>query len=223
MKKIKYLALVLIVAIVLAGVAYAAWTDTIVINTTASTGSMDVQFVADKTYAELWLWDAEEEDFVEVEEGLALTVRDKSIQVNVDDMYPGLEMGLNFRMQNFGSIPVVCENVVVDFGPNSTEALKNSMGILWFYLEVYGADGKFKENALEFYDEENPILLADLQTFLNTELPGKLELEPGDYVTLKGGSSEGNYFLKFLEDAGNDTQRANLDMTISFDWKQFNK
>ncbi len=109
MKKVKYIALVLILALGLIGGAYAAWTNQLVVNGTVATGNIDVVFTkatsddpsgqesADPGQPEGK--DVASTD-VEVWEG------GKGLTVTVNNAYPGYVSRIDYEVTNNGTVPV---------------------------------------------------------------------------------------------------------------------
>ena len=85
MKKSSFIAMVLVVALVLMGAGYAAWTDRLSINTEIKTGYLDVSFA----------------DAAVFESSNLVTTN-----VSIGNMYPGATADVTLKMTNNGTIPV---------------------------------------------------------------------------------------------------------------------
>lgn len=101
MKKTKFLALTLVVAIMLMGAGYAFWTEELKINTTVTTGMLDFEF--------------QNERVVEVSRGMdydnhsSMTADnpwndDSKLDINLYNMYPGATATVSFEVKNAGTL-----------------------------------------------------------------------------------------------------------------------
>jgi hypothetical protein len=106
-KKIAALFSALMITVVLAGVAYAHWTDSLIIEGEVNTGDIDVGLSA-------CVWVHEENwkpygkvatAYVEVLD-LAEPGPVKHVKVTVENAYPSLEVIVIFDLKNYGSVPV---------------------------------------------------------------------------------------------------------------------
>jgi hypothetical protein len=105
MKKTRLLIATLVCAVMLMGVGYAWWTDTITLGGTVATGNMDVVF----SQADLSGFDS-------IAGASALLSADKkTITCNFTNLYPGAQGILNTGITNNSSIPVKLSNVNVAF------------------------------------------------------------------------------------------------------------
>lgn len=98
MKKIKYVALVLVLAFGLIGGAYAAWTDSLGVGGTVATGDIDVQFV-DAVLCFDQDKDVATGEVKIIEEG-------KKLEITIDNYYPDAGGVVYFYVENKGSVPV---------------------------------------------------------------------------------------------------------------------
>ena len=108
----------LVVAVMAMGAGYAAWTDQLNINTTVSTGQLDVQFV-DRADTELTL-----AQHVTGDVTYPIDAQGEYDQANVvlSNLYPGATANVSLKMQNNSTIPVKM-NAIQDvrsanWGPN---------------------------------------------------------------------------------------------------------
>lgn len=114
MKRTRILALVLAVAVMMMGAGYAAWTDTLTITHTVSTGELDVMFgdgtvdfQADNDGV------AEGTGFVTTD---ANDVNSSTATVTLSNLYPGAVATVTIPVENIGSIPAKL-SVVTDGEP----------------------------------------------------------------------------------------------------------
>lgn len=115
MKRTKFLALALVVAVMMMGAGYAAWTDQLVINNSVSTGHLNVNFPEDGTV------EVYESDVAVAEDGLTRTYKeavvdadDHQVNVTIDNLYPGAVAKVTVPFYNDSTIPVKLDDV--DFG-----------------------------------------------------------------------------------------------------------
>lgn len=116
MKKTRMLIATLVCTVMLMGVGYAWWTDTITLGGTVATGHMDVIF----SQASLSGFDSI------VGASASLSDDQKTITCNFDNLYPGAQGVLNTGIINNSSIPVKLSNVNVAF-TGDVEQLKDHL------------------------------------------------------------------------------------------------
>lgn len=81
MKKTYVLLTVLLIALMTAGLSYAYWTDTLTVNGIAETGNIDVKLLPGSDY--------EFGDYNGVAQGDTYVKDDKTLAVEVNNLYPG--------------------------------------------------------------------------------------------------------------------------------------
>jgi len=121
MKKGKFLALAIMVAIMLMGAGYAYWSEKVVMNNTVKTGELDVEFV-EKEKKGLWDWTYYPK--VEINDDLhdlglseqtrrngapvavsaSISENKKTVNVTVANMYPGAGFTVKNKLENTGTI-----------------------------------------------------------------------------------------------------------------------
>ena len=228
MKKTKFLALVLVVAIMMMGAGYAYWSDTLVVNHTVKTGEFNVEFIQPKS-AEIWNWKDYNYETGQYSDEISYYVKAelsdrtaKKVEFNIENLYPGASYGTVTKMQNKGTIPAVFDSAVVTYKDNKQDILIDNLLIEFVYCKVYGLDGQEKKYDISPIWNTN---LKKLDSELNEVLKG-VKLEPGDELVL-GGESVDQY-MKFTlnEELGNDDGKAgekgNLKFSITVNWKQHN-
>jgi hypothetical protein len=96
-RRLSILAFVLVLAIASLGLAYGAWSQTLTINGTANTGTLEAHFetlvVPTDWYAKF--------------DGSTISADGKTLTLNVTNVYPGFSQAFTFDVENGGSIPVV--------------------------------------------------------------------------------------------------------------------
>lgn len=113
MKKVKFTAFIMVIAFILMGAGYAAWTDTTEINGTITTGWLDVIFEnpgsndSDGVNDPGMLYD--------VGKTKATIIGDdkKTLQVEITNGYPGYNSQVEFSLRNDSTIPVKVKEVVI--------------------------------------------------------------------------------------------------------------
>ncbi|MFZ5352000.1 MAG: SipW-dependent-type signal peptide-containing protein [Bacillota bacterium] len=215
MKKTRFIAAVLCVAIVLMGAGYAAWTDQLVINNTVKTGNLDVSFNEEYCYTQVYIGD---EDYITA----TMETSPKVLDVTIDNMYPGTEVCVNSNMSNFGTIPAKFDKATVTIDPESTQALVDAIEIPWLYYYIYDENGDYVDSGSQSF---TGVTLTNLESKINTMLAG-VQLEPGHNIVLTGepGDTMNKHFDILLPStAGDDTESGNVSFSITLDWKQFNQ
>lgn len=236
MKRTKMLALTLVVAIMLAGAGYAAWTDSYSMNTTITTGEFEVVVVGPKeenggNYNPSYISNVMYKD----EKMKTATTGAEVLEADIDkesntatytfkNLYPGANARTILRAQNTGTMSAVIQNVKVEVnqkkdgptgGPELAKAIQSE------YNVVLDPDGEKEKLA-----SDNNLTLNQLQESLNTNLRGKV-LEPGDVIQL--GSEEGDVVSDWFSfnipvDALVDDQgeKEEIQLSIRFDFVQPN-
>ncbi|MCM0649315.1 hypothetical protein NBE98_13130 [Clostridium swellfunianum] len=182
MKKTRIIAAALMAAVISAGAGYAAWTDTLNINSTASTGKMNVEFTTTKIFGQTIVPNkAELGPYL----GSTLDQTTKVVNVSLSNLYPGSGLLYAVQYENKGSIPVKIESVEVKI-PTGTFAdeMKDALVVVggythWRNGRIIGGGILPGLGAIE----QNKYHLKDLQTNLNTLLAGTT-MEVGDVISL---------------------------------------
>lgn len=231
MKKTRILAMTLILAMVLVGAGYAAWTDTVIVNNAVTTGDLKVEFVNDCKYPNASVFDNTVLPPFYLKAGI--THGAKTTTVNIEKMYPGSTALYEAKAVNLGTIPAKFDNVKVTFDGVTSQLMKDN-------LMAYGQITQWRPGHLL------PVRIAlftnvplkNLESVLNSKLSG-MELKVGDYFTfdvtdeskaelaeaLPGYSPDVNncifFHLPLSVDNTLESQTAKFDITFNF--KQFNK
>lgn len=118
MKKTKYLALVLVVAIMMMGAGYAYWTETLVINSTVKTGKMNVRF------SEASLVSVEKDEKYATTSLTPIGWNTKQLDLTVNKLYPGASYTFSNTVKNDGDIPAVLTLSMSEVSGNTISANK---------------------------------------------------------------------------------------------------
>jgi len=239
MKKIKFMALAVVVVLALIGGAYAAWEAEIEIGGTVTTGEFDVVLgdYSDPGIRELPEYADEDESDVELIDSHTAEYAIKGIYPQDPDHDTGEGSGPDgvvylrpIRMDNVGTVGAVLDNVELELcdseawdyvraqlrvgGSGDWESSRS-----WSHSnDPMGAPGNFKFEMLDHYIAE---------AFEYDDEPQVLE--PGRFVGF-GPDPEGEGSIYFwldapsMEDADkiNEFQDEELEFTLTFEWKQAN-
>ncbi len=119
MKKARFIALVLVAALLLIGAGYAYWSDTLSIKNQVSTGEFKIEFTQGNK-----IFGASGEKWI----NKTAAIRENNpniIDVEISNFYPGRDVRCEFEATNMGDIPVVFKDATVTF--RGSERLKNVM------------------------------------------------------------------------------------------------
>lgn len=208
MKKTKYLALVLVVAIMMMGAGYAAWTDKLVIKNTVEAGELNVEFATDKPgYPIAVVTDGTSTNHANaiIEHG------DKITTVTINNIYPGVSGLYRTRFINKGTIPAVISGVNID--SSKTSAPLNKELMLETHIQYWtGKDGTMVK-------EKSTIITCSLggyQTAINDHLKNMI-LEKGHEIRI---DTSFNLPLSVVNEDGVEKEKAIFN--IEFNFKQHN-
>ena len=165
MKKVRYIALALVLILALVGGAYAWWTDTIEIDGTVATGELDVIFSSALGD------DGEYEEVVAVE----IVEEDKKVEFTVNNLYPRLAndgedyASVTITVKNNSTIPVKVTDITVSSeDPWVQDYLRFRRGDSWD-LDLDGLEGHL----------ESPLLGAELDVDEEHEIETWIYLSSG--------------------------------------------
>lgn len=206
MKKTRVLALALIVALVLLGAGYAAWNDTLTINTIANTGNLNVEFV-DSAFngtrkAPLFIKNLEmDERYLETD---IKKDSPESITVTINKLYPGSGVLYDALLENKGTVPAVIDKVELVWD-NHNQKLEDNLIVVGGFVqfrpgEILPVDGNIFPGTLNALFGRK-ILLKDLEKNLNDMLKGKT-MEPGDYILFDIPNEMKDKIVEVLDENG---------------------
>lgn len=223
MRKVRILALVLVVAVMLVGAAYALWNDDITLTTQAEMGKMDVDVICMSNHVYPisympgipgWL-EGPFEDYMNPLYGY-ISWDMQSVNVVVGDLYPGAMYGLDFKVKNTGDVPIKLSDVVINCSDN------------WNLFSKLTGTFQFKYQSAYYTSEEitvGPYLLsnATLGDYI-ANCCADLVLYPGDEIVGWGASQDvGKTIMNvFVDDTitGDEFEEQETAFTIDFIWEQ---
>lgn len=207
MKKTKLIALTMVIAIMMIGAGYAAWTDSTNVDATIRTGNMDVNVIVTQKRTLNGTT-----DYITPVKNIV----DNTVRFEVNKLYPTVfdynkpettYGDFEIRVKNEGSIPVKLGSVeITKVNPDAK---------VWKDLRV-NAHVSFNNTLI--YNNGHNAFNGTLDSFisdLNNMASGKV-LEPGQEMHF--GS------IKYYIDSNttNETQGNNIGFTIKFNWEQNN-
>lgn len=104
MKKAKLIALTMVVALMMVGAGYAAWTDTLVVQGVVDTGRLDVKFVDLGNKFEVVTTDNNINGSIEYY-NIGNELMNKAV-ITVNEVYPGSSFQINLKIRNNSTMPV---------------------------------------------------------------------------------------------------------------------
>lgn len=207
MKKVKWIALALVLCLGLIGGAYAWWTDTLEIDGSVETGSMEVYFSSASAANGYGGYDKAE--LVDFNEG------DSELKFTVTDLYPredpdgngneGDYVKIEYKVKNNGTIPVMLKSMTV-------EPFHDDDG-LFEHIRAQ-AIGSHLDGTVAHGTGDQTTLQAALNAVVGHYTNHGAMLEPG------GERSYGAYIwlCKNVE----DHQNASASFKITTEFRQFN-
>lgn len=112
MKRIRFLAMIMVVSLMLMGAGYAAWTDQVVISNTVSTGELDVELLSTGSVI---VNDSLTNRVAEYVVNADTEQENDLATVTITNLYPGAEATVTIPVKNIGTIPVKLDTAVEDY------------------------------------------------------------------------------------------------------------
>jgi len=229
-KRSKILAIIMVLAFALTGVGYAWWTDTLYINGTVETGTLDVDFIAEEgcypfmqDYPDI---EYKDRPWFPLDNGLVETDitadGDDKYIVTITGLYPGAKVRLDVKQQNVGSVPAKFANAELKFtkGAKYAEYLKGAAHYrtnTYLSGNILGACEDWRDNVWVWDDFDK------LDDRMNEVLGNKLILAPGDWLTFStSDEGPGCIWIMLDEEAPNSVQDRTIEFVLTMNWKQFN-
>ena len=153
MKKVKYITLILVLALGLLGGAYAAWHDALQAKGTVSTGTIDVQFTQAESNDPGEALDPSCPEGDEKHVGsTAVEIIDegKKLLVTIENAYPGYESEVYYCVVNYGTVPVKLQskNVTIKGNAAGLEVENGIIEDLWqkIWQFLFGSQNQNNED-----------------------------------------------------------------------------
>ncbi len=217
MKKVKYIALALVLCLGLIGGAYAVWTDTMSAEATVVTGCLEHSwwiaghFPNEATYEDEGHWHYGKV----VPHTWSDWYAGDPLVIEMHNMYPGAEVVFYPRIYNTCTVPSKIVNASITRKSGSATLFDNLQG----------------QVAMVHYDANNDSVgivvwhtpwysLGDLEAHLNTRFAdyfSSTALNPGDYLSF----DEESLHFRVDPGAGNETQSKSVVLEIKFEFEQW--
>jgi predicted ribosomally synthesized peptide with SipW-like signal peptide len=213
LKNVKYIAVILVVALGLIGGAYAWWTDTLEIEATADTAELKMEFVS------VALWGAGPQGTDPYMTGTHTNHPRKPV-FTIENMYPEAKASLALFAQNKGDIPVKLSDVKVTLSAEDER--------IWDYVKAK-VNARYLENGktwpVEIGSEEGYLYyLSDLVK----DAVGSQVINPGDQIRLGREATEddpdptGSITIWLDKDTPNEFQDVSFSFDVEMIWEQWN-
>lgn len=214
MKKVKYIALILVLALGLIGGAYAAWTDALQVSGTVATGDIDVVFIDAESNDAGNTGDPGQPEGKDVASTEVEIINEgKALKVTVNNAYPGYVSRVDYKVKNNGSVPVILQNKTVTYANAASEAaLEVENGCLYCWLT------DLIENS-DLSSFEKRLLLEVVELLFDCtcgDESGPLDIGSQLHGDIEYEGSIGHFVT---EDAG---QGKTYSYTIKYDFVQWN-
>lgn len=214
MKKSRIITAAVLAATMLMGAGYAAWTSTVDINHSVTTGNMDVRFIT-PNYS---FNEALASNYVKADVNRSAN-NPREIGFTLKNLYPGAQYSTLTEEKNTGTIPVTFDSATVTFDKESNEALQKNTTVSFVccIFDRYGSP-------IKIISPRGDVQLSNLGNVLSDTLKN-VKLEPGQSLRFQGNSIEQlmTFTLNDGTNLDNTTQNKTLNFTIQLNWKQFNK
>ena len=218
MKKVKWIALALVLCLGLIGGAYASWMDHTELSASVKTGTFGMDVIqADALQGD-------EADYMSV---TVDSPDDKTVTADIENLYPVERRydgaGVHLRIENTGSVPVKLESVdFVKDNPDSP-AWDDVRSMARFQLRETSAAGAPVEWTLPELRQHLEDLGDEVMDYLEDKV-----IEP-DNVLRFGGCEEDPdentlyIYIDGRKDHDPASQGEDIGFTLTFNWVQYNK
>lgn len=133
MKKTKMLALTLVVAIMLAGAGYAAWTEVIETDSVVRTGELNIEFLLEDaleaSYDKGIRNVAGKGSINTLKDLIDVSVEEDQIEFSFNNLYPGASATTTFKIANNGTMAGFIEKAIVDITGDIDGDLYNAIEV----------------------------------------------------------------------------------------------
>lgn len=245
MRKYKFIALAMLLAVMLMGAGYAYWTETLTISNTVTTGDMDVVFAPAHIAGDYDgkinlrdilddLWEAiDDGDYYNFNQAPYMTVSleplndYKQLSFEITDMYPGTGGLLAFLIVNDGTVPVTLENITYD-NLNDSKGLRDELNYIIHPLRAYeliSNNGILNALFNELFVVNHETIHCDTFDEFITKLNGLLSgvtLKPGECIKMGDVLFEqGGYNIEMPAGITSDAlEEATFSFDLQLNYKQ---
>lgn len=137
MKRARFLAMTLVVAIMMMGAGYAYWQEQLTISNTIDTGVLDVVFVEPTTVGS--------DNYTGENEGMVVANSDgHSLQLQFKEVYPGADCQVAFNLSNIGTLAAFVDEFRITNDPDNIADV-----ILCKGVDIEGYSSNYSGNTLE--------------------------------------------------------------------------
>lgn len=224
-KLLRYWLPVLVLLLAASGVSLAAWSDNLTIGATVNTGRKDVVISDLKIRADRHI------------NATISREDDRTLRLNVNNLYPGGKVWIDFKAVNRGTIPVRFQSASLSFEPSDSPLIPYLRSWCWLSYDVDG-DGFGLESGSYGYIQHPWGNLENLDDRMNNHSFLKsLVLAPGGWISFEApsgavsdtgevvaGEEDGVrcICIKLDESAPNDVQGQTLSFTLQLNFVQWN-
>lgn len=229
MKKTKFVAIVLVIAVVLMGAGYAYWTDSVQINNNVTTGNFDMIFnypipgVDSAHNYDNISWADYVNNGQAGESGISITNNDKKLNFVFTNYYPGAGATMKFNIVNNGTVPAKLENLEFK-NKVDNDSIGGKLEYTISKMQLKGPNGTT--------DIPNtPVTYTTLAAFEAglEDLLDDVTIGVGEYIQINGGNNSPNspngydITLPLGTTVDHSTENATISFDIEMTWKQWNQ
>lgn len=215
MKKTKFIALALAVALMVMGAGYAYWTDSVTLTNKITTGNFDMQITDATTRTGDNQSQNEDHDWHQYDWTHKVSVDDSDPNIAIvefDDMYPGGQVDVTLNTKNMSTIPAKLKSIDVELIDGNEEVFNLLKAQSSWKADIKGDGEKDAWKHVEQFKHWRNLENALENKFIQS-VEG-LVIEPNGYLNTRVA-------LKLDPSAGNDLQNKTLKFKVTFNWEQW--
>lgn len=226
MKKVRVLLLVMTLALIMSGVGYAAWSDSLYISSIIRTGELNVSFVEDNSHLKV-----RGAEYVEPSLDINKESKGHTAEVSLNNMYPGAWAMFKVKGANLGTIPAKFQSVKANF-QGDTELIPYLTFESGVSIDINGDNqidktAYFKGDLQNFEALFNDTIEKQLKdVIMEPKSSGSFLLgvpydKAGDIE--KKGLKDDYIIIRLKEDAPQELQGKSLKFNLDINFEQYNK
>lgn len=220
MRKIKVLTACLIMAILVTGVTYAAWSRQLNINGTVNTGNLGFEW--DEKNCSIGTFDRDRRNGNQIQASL-VKKNANTLEVTMANIYPGAGIVLDALGRNTGTIPAKFKNATLSFS-GDTEVVQ--------YLKSNGKFAWSKDGAAigtqVVIQQPDPVTgvwpsFDQFDDDMNTVIPNDVVINPGGWFSLDKAptpDSPNCIYIKLDENAPKSISGKTVTFTLTANFEQ---